>query len=197
MNLMKGSFKTRSQIKLWGHVAALFLATTVTAIAGARMLITNSQMSAAPTSVIGNGGRRSMSGQIALSMGAKSLIFITYQLLAEHTRLLKERLRVNMILNCIETVAWPAVVAFTVQGIVKRCVGTTCVLSWVLVPLAVVLSLVSTLAAFISIGDWMYFKKTGVKPGEREDNRVVNLESVTKKSSRGPFNEDDYQRERQ
>jgi hypothetical protein len=68
MNLMKGSFKIRAQIKLWGHIVALFLATSVTAIAGARMLVTNSQMSAAPASVTGNGGRRSMSGQVALSM---------------------------------------------------------------------------------------------------------------------------------
>lgn len=44
-----------------------------------------------------------------------------------------------MILNCIEAVAWPAVVAFTVQGILKKCTGTTCILSWIIVPLAVVM----------------------------------------------------------
>jgi hypothetical protein len=64
-------------------------------------------------------------------------MFITYELVSGHTKFLKERLKVNMILSCIEVVAWPAVVAFTVQGIIKRCVGTTCILSWVLVPLAV------------------------------------------------------------
>lgn len=37
-------------------------------MAGARMLMVNSQMRAAATSVTGNGGKRSMSGQIALSM---------------------------------------------------------------------------------------------------------------------------------
>ncbi|KAH6711514.1 hypothetical protein BKA61DRAFT_577962 [Leptodontidium sp. MPI-SDFR-AT-0119] len=176
--IMKGSFKTRAQVKLWGHIAALILAATVTGIAVARMLITNSQRkAAASTSVTGNGGKRSMSGQIALSMAAKSLLFITYQILAEHTTVFKERPRVNMILNCIEAVAWPAVVAFTVQGILKKCTGTTCVLSWIIVPLAVTMSMVSALAAFISIGDWQYFKKTGVKASEVEDTREVKLES--------------------
>ncbi|KAH7319240.1 hypothetical protein BKA65DRAFT_569531 [Rhexocercosporidium sp. MPI-PUGE-AT-0058] len=179
--LMKGSFKVRSQVKLWGHIVALMLATTVTAIAVARMLITNSQRKAAAASsgVTGNGGQRSISGQIALSMGAKSLLFITYQLIAEHTRYLKERTKVNMVLNCIEAVAWPAAVAFTVQGILKKCTGTTCILSWIIVPLAVVLSVVSALAAFMSIGDWRYFKKLGVKPSEVEDTREVKLESAT------------------
>lgn len=38
-------------------------------------------------------------------------------------------------------------------------------------------SMVSALAAFISIGDWQYFKKTGVKASEVEDTREVKLES--------------------
>lgn len=50
-----------------------------------------------------------------------------------------------MILNCIEAVAWPAVVAFTVQGILKKCTGTTCVLSWIIVPLAVTMRFVALL----------------------------------------------------
>lgn len=66
-------------------------------------------------------------------------MFITYELVSGHTKFLKERLKVNMILSCIEVVAWPAVAAFTVQGIIKGCTGTTCILSWVIVPLAVAL----------------------------------------------------------
>lgn len=68
-DLMRGSPKTRSQVKLWGHLVALTLAISVTSVAVARMLITNSQRkAAAASSVTGNGGQRSMSGQIALSM---------------------------------------------------------------------------------------------------------------------------------
>ena len=59
-----------------------------------------------------------------------------------------------MILNCIETVAWPAVVAFTVQGILKRCVGTTCVLSWVLIPLAVALRYVIGYSSILLLPSW-------------------------------------------
>ncbi|KFZ24856.1 hypothetical protein V502_00657 [Pseudogymnoascus sp. VKM F-4520 (FW-2644)] len=166
MNWMKGSFQTRHQIKLWCHLVALALAAIVTGIAGGRMIVTQQQMkaAAAASGVTGNGGRRSLSGQIALSMGAKSLMFITYELVSGHTKFLKERLKVNMILSCIEVVAWPAVVAFTVKGIIKRCVGTTCILSWVLVPLAVAMSLLSTIGAYIAVGDWLYLRKNGVKP---------------------------------
>ncbi|PVH76378.1 hypothetical protein DL98DRAFT_574418 [Cadophora sp. DSE1049] len=179
-DLMRGSFKARSQVKLWAHLVALTLAVSVTSIAVARMLITNSQRRAAATSsVTGNGGQRSMSGQIALSMAAKSIFFITYQLMADHKCYFKERPKVNMILNCIEAVAWPAVVAFTVQGILKKCTGTTCILSWIIVPLAVVMSMVSALAAFISIGDWQYFRKTGVRPSQvEEETSEVKLESA-------------------
>ncbi|KAK0118073.1 hypothetical protein ONS95_012381 [Cadophora gregata] len=179
-DLMRGSFKTRSQVKLWAHLVALTLAICVTSIAVARMFITNSQRrAAAANSVTGNGGQRSMSGQIALSMAAKSIFFITYQLMADHKVYFKERPRVNMVLNLIEAVAWPAVVAFTVQGILKKCTGTNCILSWIIVPLAVVMSLVSALAAFISIGDWQYFRKIGLKPSEtREETDEVKLESA-------------------
>jgi len=179
-DLMRGSPKTRSQVKLWGHLVALTLAISVTSVAVARMLITNSQRkAAAASSVTGNGGQRSMSGQIALSMAAKSIFFIVYQLMADHGYYFKERPRANLILNCIEAVAWPAVVAFTVQGILKKCTGTTCILSWIIVPLAVVMSILSALAAFISIGDWQYFKRTGLKPSETlEETSEVKLDSA-------------------
>ncbi|KFY04539.1 hypothetical protein V491_09322 [Pseudogymnoascus sp. VKM F-3775] len=193
MNWMKGSFQTRHKIKLWCHLVALALAAIVTGIAGGRMIVTQQQMkaAAAASGVTGNGGRRSMSGQIALSMGAKSLIFITYELVSGHTKFLKERLKVNMILSCIEVVAWPAVVAFTVQGIIQKCVGTTCILSWVLVPLAVAMSLVSTIGAYIAMGDWLYLKGNGLKP-KAAAVEEVGMESI---SSRGRlYNEDNYRR---
>ncbi|KAH7391326.1 hypothetical protein BKA64DRAFT_756372 [Cadophora sp. MPI-SDFR-AT-0126] len=179
-NFMRGSFKTRSQVKLWVHLVALTLAISVTSVAVARMLITNSQRkAAAASSVTGNGGRRSMSGQIALSMAAKSIFFIIYQLMADHKYYFKERPKVNLVLNCIEAVAWPAVVAFTVQGILKKCTGTTCILSWIIVPLAVVMSMVSALAAYLSVGDWQYFKQTGLKPSETlEQTSEHKLESA-------------------
>lgn len=84
-------------------------------------------------------------------------MFITYQLVSGHTKFLKERLKANMILSCIEVVAWPAVVAFTVQGIIKKCVGTTCILSWVIVPLAVTIRYVLPLQ-FVLLSYARHFK---------------------------------------
>jgi len=135
-----------------------------------------------------------------------------------------------MILNCIEAIAWPAVAAFTVQGMLKQCEGTTCLLSWVIIPLAVALryvttlvllhfirrrlflqyhsflrsylintcsiSLISTLAAFLSIGDWWFFKKTGVKPGTREVTREVKLESGTPVGKKSDSEEVRYEQTR-
>lgn len=79
MNWMKGSFQTRHKIKLWCHLVALALAAIVTGIAGGRMIVTQQQMkaAAAASGVTGNGGRRSMSGQIALSM----VSYISFHLL--------------------------------------------------------------------------------------------------------------------
>ncbi len=40
-------------------------------------------------------------------------------------------------------------------------------------------SILSALAAFISIGDWQYFKRTGLKPSETvEETSEVKLESA-------------------
>ncbi|CAL3970279.1 unnamed protein product [Diplocarpon coronariae] len=168
---MKGSFATRARVKLWAHAAALTLSVIVTAIAAARMLISNSQRKNTPTT----GGKRSSSGQVALSMGAKSIFFILYQILNEHTSMFKERPKANMILAIIDGISWPAVVAFTVQGVMKKCDGTTCTLSWIIIPLGVINSIISQVGAAVTFGDYKWFKQTGVLPSQLRDDRDLKM----------------------
>ncbi|KAF2179569.1 hypothetical protein K469DRAFT_542703, partial [Zopfia rhizophila CBS 207.26] len=92
--------------------------------------------------------------------GAKSIIIILYQVLTRHVSRFRKWAspKAYAILNVIEQVAWGAVAFLGIQANMKSCSGTGCVLSWVVVVLAIILSMVSTLTAFITISDYRYFR---------------------------------------
>ena len=73
--------------------------------------------------------------------GAKSLLFITYQLLTEYCRRLYRwrSYKAYWILNALEVIFWAAVTFLVMQANLSRCVGVSCKLSWVVVGLSVVL----------------------------------------------------------
>jgi hypothetical protein len=83
--------------------------------------------------------------------GAKSLIIIAYQLLTEHTQKCKRwaSLKANMILNSLEVVFWAAVVFMIIQANLKFCVGTSCIVSWVVCVLGGILRYVLNFLSYI------------------------------------------------
>ena len=127
----------------------------------------------------------------------KGLLFLTYQVLTENVRVCKRfaSTKANKILNIIETLAWPAACGVTVYGIMQFCIGISCTLSWVMVPLTAILayvptvplkvctqmrtnygnSVISGFSAWISIKEHARYKATGQKPG---DSKSTNLSHV-------------------
>ncbi|KAL3426346.1 hypothetical protein PVAG01_03137 [Phlyctema vagabunda] len=132
----------------------------VLAVSGARLLTQNSTRT--PSS---RGGR---SNTIALSMGAKSLIFVAYQVLTEYVSKFRRwaSAKANFILNCIDIVSWAAVVFMGIQANLKMCSGTGCLLSWIVIALGGCLSLLSVVTSYISWGDYRYFRANKVRPGQ-------------------------------
>ena len=68
------------------------------------------------------------------------MVFIMYQLLTEHVRRFKRwgNLKVYAILNAIEIVTWAAVAFMVIQANTRYCVGTNCILAWIIVVLAII-----------------------------------------------------------
>ncbi|KAF2757396.1 hypothetical protein EJ05DRAFT_388571 [Pseudovirgaria hyperparasitica] len=112
---------------------------------------------------------RTRANTIALGVGAKSLIILQYQLLTEHVaRLRKWRsLKAFTILNSLEIVFWAAVVFLIIQANIKICVGTGCILSWIVMAIAIPLSMLAAWAAAICWVEWRAEKavKRGIVGG--------------------------------
>lgn len=73
------------------------------------------------------------STRLTRDQGAKSLIFIAYQLLTEHVARFRRwrSYKAFFILNSLEIVFWAAVAFLIIQANLSRCIGTSCSLSWV------------------------------------------------------------------
>ncbi|KAI1251766.1 hypothetical protein MGN70_006335 [Eutypa lata] len=87
------------------------------------------------------GGRFTRAQIMAISIGCKTLVFIAYQLVTTHVaRFVRwKSLKAYMILNILEVVFWMGAAVVTVSANRKYCVGTTCILSKVLVANACIL----------------------------------------------------------
>ena len=74
--------------------------------------------------------------------GAKSLVFIAYQLLTEYTTFFSRwhSYRANAFMNCFEVVAWAAVTFFVFDSNVSKCTGVDCTLSWLVVALSALIA---------------------------------------------------------
>jgi hypothetical protein len=83
--------------------------------------------------------------------GAKSLLLLAYQLLTENIQRFKRwaSLKAYFIINLLEVVFWVAVAALNVQSNLKRCQGTTCALSWVVVVMAGIIQYVFSILLFL------------------------------------------------
>ncbi|KAH6986914.1 hypothetical protein EDB80DRAFT_589804 [Ilyonectria destructans] len=119
----------RNRYKVAIQAIQLLLVVTVLVVSVVRMV---TRSASAP---------RSRAGTMSLGMSAKSLVILLYEILTEHIRSLKrwQSLKAYTILNALEIVFWGAVVYLTIQANTKYCVGTTCVLGWAIVGLAITL----------------------------------------------------------
>ncbi|KAJ4397799.1 hypothetical protein N0V93_002036 [Gnomoniopsis smithogilvyi] len=127
-----------TRFKLPVHIVELVIIVAVLAISGARLTMP--------------GLPRTRANTIALGFSAKSIAFIAYQLLSEHVARFSrwKSLKAYAILNGLEIVFWGAVVFLLIQANIQVCIGTGCILSWVVVGLAISLSTLSTYAFAIS-----------------------------------------------
>ncbi|TIA05709.1 hypothetical protein D6C81_10350 [Aureobasidium pullulans] len=98
------------------------------------------------------------SDTMAIAMGAKTIVVISYQLLTTHVSSLRRwrSLKAYLILNSLEVVFWLAVVFrlavvfLTAQGMSRFCQGGYCGVSVVMVILAVIVANFSLWTAIVS-----------------------------------------------
>ncbi|WZH45707.1 uncharacterized protein QYS62_006775 [Fusarium acuminatum] len=140
-------FTLRNKIPI--QVVQVILIITVIALSGARLLMPNRPP-----------GR---SATMGLGMGAKSLIILSYEILTEHFSRFHRwgSLKAYFILNTMEIVFWAAVAFMMLRGNTNLCVGASCVVGWVVVVLAGILSPMYKYLAVVSYLDWRFFKKNG------------------------------------
>ena len=81
-------------------------------------------------------------------------MLLAYQLLTEHVQRFKKwaSLKAYFIINLLEVVFWVAVAGLSAQSNFKKCQGTTCALSWVVVVIAGIIQYVSPRFFLIVLG---------------------------------------------
>ncbi|KAH7038870.1 hypothetical protein B0J12DRAFT_764679 [Macrophomina phaseolina] len=115
---------------------------------------------------------RTRANTMALSMGAKSLIVIAYELLTEHVARFRKwkSLKAYAILNCLEVVFWAAVMFMVFRANMNSCTGISCALSWVVVILAAILHMLAFQTAVVAICEFRYFRRNGVTRDEEKES---------------------------
>ncbi|KAF5010446.1 hypothetical protein FDECE_3415 [Fusarium decemcellulare] len=129
---------------------------------------------------------RSQANTMSLGMSAKSLVILLYEMLTEHVRRFQrwQSLRAYFILNALEVVFWGSLTYLTIQANTKFCSGTTCILSWVVAGLAILLCVLGIGMTLISYVNFQKFRD------EQKDHRAMlraqkaNSENM---SETGPF----------
>ncbi|KAJ4108697.1 hypothetical protein NW768_012174 [Fusarium equiseti] len=151
MKRMEPFFTLRNKLPL--QIVQIVLIIAVISLSGARLLLPNRPP-----------GRSTTMG---LGMGAKSLIIISYEILSEHVSRLRRwrSLKAYFILNAMEVVFWAAVAFMMIRGNSSVCIGTSCVLGWVVFALAGILSPLAKYLAVVCYLDWRFEKKHGVHRG--------------------------------
>ncbi|KAH7222634.1 uncharacterized protein BKA55DRAFT_627196 [Fusarium redolens] len=165
---MEPFFTPRNKIPL--QIVLVILIITVITLSGVRLILPNRPP-----------GRSTTMG---LGMGAKSLIILSYEILAEHTVRFHRwsSLKAYFILNAMEVVFWAAVAFMMIRGNSQVCVGTSCALGWVVFVLAGILSPMYKYLAVVSFLDWRFYKKNGFPRGARTKNTDESLSTLRSES---------------
>ncbi|KAI1102934.1 hypothetical protein F4804DRAFT_311584 [Jackrogersella minutella] len=96
---------------------------------------------------------------MGVAIGIKSILFILYQLLSEHTQVFRKwaSKKANFILSCLDMPFWGAMAFMLIQANTKSCIGTSCAISWVLTVLAIVLIIISHWVAGCTYFEYRYY----------------------------------------
>ncbi|CAJ0538533.1 Ff.00g065940.m01.CDS01 [Fusarium sp. VM40] len=150
------------------HLMELFLIVAVLILSVVRML---KQPKNAP---------RGRSTTMALGMSAKSLIILLYQLLSEHVQAFKKwsSLKAYVILNALEIVFWGAVAFMMIQANLKFCEGFTCILSWIVCVLGIIMSTIASYLTVITWLDFRHFRANGTHRGRHSEAKHVKIQST-------------------
>ncbi|KAF1963509.1 hypothetical protein CC80DRAFT_7846 [Byssothecium circinans] len=134
--------------KLPVHVAQIFLVAVAMGCSVPRLFMKNQPRTRANT--------------VALGMGAKSLIIIIYMIVTEHNPRFKKwkSYKANVILSCLEVVFWGTVAFLAMRANLRICTGALCVLSWVVVVVAVVIVLTELYTAAVCIREFREYRRT-------------------------------------
>ncbi|XXH04522.1 hypothetical protein Hte_010938 [Hypoxylon texense] len=78
---------------------------------------------------------------MGIAIGIKSILFISYQLLTEHTVKFQKWAspKANFILNVIDIPFWAVIMFLLFQANARFCAGAACGVSWVMAALAIVI----------------------------------------------------------
>ncbi|KAL4782865.1 hypothetical protein BJX76DRAFT_358499 [Aspergillus varians] len=100
---------------------------------------------------------------LGVTMGAKSLIIVLYQLLSETVSSFRRWASpiAYLILNTLETLFWAGVAFFVLSANIELCHGIDCALGWAVVSVSILISLLSGYAAVISYLDYQFYRRTG------------------------------------
>ncbi|KAF2128288.1 hypothetical protein P153DRAFT_431972 [Dothidotthia symphoricarpi CBS 119687] len=163
-----------SRFKLPMHIVQAILATVAVGLSVPRLFAKNQPRTRAST--------------IALGMGAKSLIFLAYMLVSEHVQSCKRwhSYKANVILHCLEIVFWAAVAFLVFQSNLDVCVGYTCILSWIVVGISVVMHISEQYSAAIAIRELREYKKMLVSSSGGDFDRVGDEEEMVARSPAQP-----------
>ncbi|KAH6892631.1 hypothetical protein B0T10DRAFT_458339 [Thelonectria olida] len=104
------------------HIGQFVLVAVIVALAVAKIVTRPSYMPMNRMDIVG------------ITMGMKTVIVLSYQLLTEHVSGLRKwgSLRAYAILNSLEVVFWAAVIGVTFYGISMICVGISCAFGWLI-----------------------------------------------------------------
>ncbi|QKD62216.2 uncharacterized protein FOBCDRAFT_108550, partial [Fusarium oxysporum Fo47] len=157
-----------NRLKLPLHLVELLLIFSVLILSVVRML------------KLPKNAPRGRSNTMALGMSAKSLIILLYQLLSEHLQAFKKwsSLKAYVILNALEIVFWAAVAFMMIQANLKFCEGFTCILTWIVCVLGVVMSIVASYLTVITWLDFRHFRAHGTHRGRRFEAHHVKIQST-------------------
>ncbi|KAF5011108.1 hypothetical protein FDECE_2758 [Fusarium decemcellulare] len=137
------------------HIATIVLIILVIGLTGARVA---TKPAGVPTT---------RSDTLAITMAAKSVVFLLYQLLTEKVDRFKKwgSLKAYAVLNTLEIVFWFVVPIMAFMGISAFCEGVNCAFAWFVALNGFLLMFASFWVAVICWKNHRYFKSTGMMRG--------------------------------
>ncbi|WRT63895.1 uncharacterized protein IL334_000821 [Kwoniella shivajii] len=131
--------------------------------------------------VVGGPKTRNTTARWSMSVAAKSLIILQYEILTEHFKWFRRwySIKAFLILNIIEVVFWIAAIVLTAKGMIDTaCSGLNCTLNPVVIAIC---SVCAVLAVPVAVLTFILFRQS--KAGSLIDNEEVPMSTVTSEES--------------